>query len=129
MAGYDIIIGGIPLNPGPPREAVSLAGGGRGVLEVTSITGAIIYTRQSRTARRVTVASPGPEWVIPAADAASLRALEGSGQPFTVTLGSNFQPSGIFTGCTFDGDVLFDTTDAPDEWANYSFTLYLPQEA
>lgn len=128
MEPYDISVGGISLNPGPPREAVRQVGGGMGIGELTSINGTLIFTRQHRTARRVTIASPGDTWALPTTTANALRALEASGTPFTLVLGSNFQPSGTFTGCYFDGDVLFETTDAP-EWHNYSFTVYVPQEA
>ncbi|GGR11374.1 hypothetical protein [Deinococcus ruber] len=128
MNPYQLIIGGVTLDPTVPLEAVRRTGGGRQVKERVSITGKIIRSQGNKTARRVQVTSPSPSWALLASQVSALRALADSGAPFSVTFGSAFETSGTFTNCWFDGDAVFEPTPALD-YVNYSFTIYLPQEA
>ncbi|GGO22245.1 hypothetical protein [Deinococcus humi] len=128
MARYQLNIGGTELNPTVPPQAVRRTGGGRSVGEAVSINGTVIHTQGHRTARRVQITSPGPEWVLLEEQVAALRALAASGASFTVTFGEGYETAGTFTGCLFDGDAIFEPK-RQSAYANYNFTLYLPQEA
>lgn len=125
---YDLIIAGVSFDPTVPPEAVSRSGGGRTVRELTTITGDVLLVQGARLGRRVRIVSLGPEWVLREDQIAALRALEASGAPFSVTLGSGYEVGGTFTGCLLDGDAIF-TPKRGGDWRNYDFTLYLPQEA
>lgn len=124
MARYQLTIGGLELNPTVPPQAVRRTGGGRSVAEAVSINGTVIHTRGHRTARRIQITSPGPEWVLLADQVAALRALT-AGPSFTVTFGEGYETAGTFTGCLFDGDALFEPK-RQSAYANYDFTLYIP---
>ncbi|MFK7601893.1 hypothetical protein ACI3L1_06740 [Deinococcus sp. SM5_A1] len=128
MARYQLTIGGTELNPTVPPQAVKRTGGGRGVTEAVSINGAVIHTRGYRMARRIQIASPGPEWVLLEAQTAALRALALADTSFTVTFGEGYETAGTFTGCLFEGETIFEPKRQIG-YANYSFTLYIPQEA
>ncbi|MBZ9713746.1 hypothetical protein [Deinococcus multiflagellatus] len=125
MKPYEFSIAGVSFNPTVPPGAVKRSGGGREVREKVSITGRIIRTIGHVTARRVQVVSPGPEWVLSAAQIAHLRALERSGEAFEVILGPGYEVSGTFPACNLDGDARFEPQRGAGGWVNYDFTLYL----
>ncbi|MBB6016808.1 hypothetical protein ACFP9V_19070 [Deinococcus radiopugnans] len=127
MKRYQLTIGGVELNPTVPPQAVRRTGGGRSVMEAVSINGTVMHTRGHRTARRIQITSPGPEWVLLSDQVAALQALT-AGAAFTVTFGEGYETAGTFTGCLFDGDAVFEPK-RQSAYANYNFTIYIPQEA
>jgi hypothetical protein len=75
----------------------------------------------------VQVASPGPAWVLTAAQADTLKPLEGGSALFTVTFGAGYEVAGTYTNCWFDGPVILTPKRDLPQYVNYQFTLYIPQ--
>ncbi|WP_104990858.1 hypothetical protein [Deinococcus sp. NW-56] len=121
---YRMKIGGVDLRYLPAVDGVSLEGGGRPVAERVALDGRIIATRPPLpTSRRLTITAP-EGFVISAQDAEAIRAL-GDG-PFDVTL-AGYEPSGTFTGCTFEEPPRFPPTSDP-RYRSYAMTIYIPQQ-
>lgn len=122
---YQFIIGTVDLRGMPPKEAVTVSGGGREISEGVTLEGRVIATRPPRAgALRVQVSAP-TTYGLPKPLADALAALAASGEPFTVTL-LGYELEGTFTNCLFDGPVRFPPISAG--YSSYTFTLYVPQQ-
>lgn len=123
---YRMSIGGVELHFLPAAEGVSVEGGARPVTERVTLDGRVIATRaELPTSRRLTISAP-EGYVISAADADALRALEAGGEPFSVTL-AGYEPAGTFTGCVFDAPPRFPSTSDP-RFRGYDLSIYIPQQ-
>lgn len=117
-------IADIDLDLLPPREAVTVSGGGRPITERTALDGSTILQRGQPVSRRLTVSAP-QGFAIRAEHAAAISALARAGGFFTLTL-RGYVLSGVYAGCLFVELPSFPPTADP-RFTGYNFTLYLPQ--
>lgn len=121
-----LIIGPVNLDPVPPRDAVTVEGGGRPVTEKVALDGTLLPLRPGRaTSRRLTITAP-QGFALLAEQTAALEALAKSGERFTVTV-LGYVASGVFEGCLFADRPQFPPTRHP-AWRGFQIQIYLPQE-